>query len=351
MSQVYNPEMFGKALKQLAEGDKSPYIHIARARKHLEEANLHPLAYGIINIPLVSNEYENSRTFLFDNVDKGTKNLSAVIKGLNKVAANNKGAEQANMILPGDVKIEDIKVEESNVDIVAEAAAMYSLKIGVMAALTGGISATAKWLAITAGAAAAIWALFVPDDAALEKAQAHWKEAGKELQDFDEKLVAIMTDFGDAWRGDAAEAFKAYIERFKNEVGEVREAVETGEGSIDAVHKSLDMQQHQAFLMAVANLVVLIAMEIASWSFPPSRPAWKVAMNIVGALFSITSGSMVAAMTGALKTVGLAIYGLASATFVTEKKGDGDELDENGVDFEEVALSQEDINTLVSDAE
>lgn len=351
MSQVYDPEGFGRALKGFAEGDETPYGHISKAMGHMKAAELHPVAFGIINIPLVSAEYNQSQDFLTGNLEKGAVNMRAVLTGLNRVAANNRGAEQANLLQPDGFEIPDVEVTDSNIDNWLEGIALYQWKIGLLAMLTKTTSAAASRLAITAGVAAGLWLLFLPDDEALQMAHSRWKLAADELEKFDDNLVNEVTAINNTWEGPAAQTFNTYIENFKNEVAECLDAIRTGHESISSTHENLNLQQHTAFATAIANLVALAIMEILSWTPPWNRGPMKVAMEVLGAVFSVTTGSLIGYIVATIKGGVTTINTLAEATFVTEKEGDGDDKASNGVDFEEVALSEEDINTLVGDAQ
>lgn len=350
MSQVYDPRGFGRALKGFAEGGDTPYSHVSRAWGHMKAAELHPVAFGIINIPIVSAEYNASQDYLTENLEKGAKNMRAVLAGLNRVAANNRGAEQANLLKPGEFEIADVEVTDSNIDNWLQGVALYQWKIGLIAMLTKTTSAAASRLAITAGVAVGLWVLFIPDDEALQTAHSRWKLALDELEAFDDNLIDKSTAIHETWEGPAAETFKNYIESFKNEVAECREAIRTGHESISSTHEALNLQQWTAFGTAIANLVALAVMEILSWTPPWNRGPMKIAMEVLGAVFSVTTGSMVGFIVATIKGGATTINSFAQATFVTEKKGGEDEAS-NGVDFEEVALGEDDINALVEDAE
>jgi hypothetical protein len=348
---VYDPQAFGQALKQLAEGDDTPYAHISRARHHMEDAELHALAFGLINLMVIKGEYDDSRTFLKDNLVTGSDNMQKVLQGLNRIAANFQNVEQANILVPRDFQMPDVRADNTNVDNYVEGAALYFCKIGLLAMLTQGVSAASAKLAITAGVAVLLWLGYMPDDAAISKAHTNWDKAAEELGEFDANLITITGAFARAWRDDKGqEAFQTWITNFGNEVDECKVAVETGAKSMGSLETTLATQQHTWFLVAVANLIVLAAMEIAGWAFPPSKPAWKVAMEIVGAIFSITTGGWMAYAASTVKALVTTLAPLALTTFVTEKKGTGDDLDENGVDFNEVKLSDEAINTLYTEA-
>jgi coenzyme F420-reducing hydrogenase delta subunit len=348
---VYDPEAFGQALKKLAEGDDSPYVHIAKAQRLMEAAELHALAFGLICLPIVKGDYDDSREFLVKNLRTGTKNMQDVIAGLNRVAANYNGVEQANMILPEDLKLPEIKVKETNVENYIEGAVLYFWKIGVIAMLVKGINSASAKLAITAGVSVVLWLGFMPDDAALSKAHSQWKAAADELAKFDDELSTKVSNLNRTWsESTAQQTFNTWIDNFAQEVDECRDAIEKGFTTISTLETTLNTQSHTAFVTAIANLVVLAAMEIAGWSFPPSRPAWKAAMEVVGAIFSITTGTWISFAASSVKALIMTILPIALSTFVEEKKGSGSDSESNGVDFKEVALSQDAIDTLVSDA-
>lgn len=348
---VMDPQAFGKALKRLAEGDQTPYAHVSKARLHMEAAEMHALAFGLINLMIVKGDYDDSRKFLADNLTTGSDNMEKVLKGLNRVAANYRNVELANILVPRDFTLPDVRADNSNVDNYVEGATLYFWKIGMLAMFTQGVSAASAKLAVTAGVAALLWLGYMPDDEAISKAHSHWTLAGEELGKFDSQLMSITTDFGRAWEDKGQEAFQTWITNFANEVDECKVAVETGAKTMSSLETTLATQQHTWFLVAVANLVVLAAMEIAGWAFPPSKPAWKAAMEVVGGIFSITTGSWMGYATAVVKALGTTLAPLVVAQgFVTEKKGTGSDLDENGVDFNEVKLDDAAINTLYTEA-
>lgn len=346
MSQVYDPEGFGRALKGFAEGDDTPYSHISKAWGHMKAAELHPLAFGIINIPIVRADYNESQDYLSGTLETAAQNMRKVLAGLNRVAANNRGAEQANLLKPEEFDIPEVEVTDTNIDNWLEGTALYFWKIGLLAMLTKETSAAAARLAITAGVAVGLWLLFLPDDRALEMAHSRWKQAQDELDKFDDDLIQKVTAINNTWRGPAAETFNTYIENFKNEVAVCAEAIRVGKESIDATHDALNDQQHTAFLTAVANLVCLAVLEILSWTPPWNRGPMKVIMEVLGAVFSVTTGSIIGYITSTIQGGYTTINSFAHAAFVTEK----DDPDAKGPDFEEVALSDDEIDKLVKDA-
>ncbi|REF37487.1 WXG100 family type VII secretion target [Thermasporomyces composti] len=338
----FDPEAFGRGLKGLAEGEDSPYICIARAKGLIEAAELHPLAFGLICLPIVKGTYDDSREFLAKNLRTGTENMHAVLAGLNRVAANYRNAEQANLLLPEKVDLPEIKVTATNAKIIFEAAVVYWCKMGLLAMLAQKVSVECARLAVSAGVAAALWLGFMPDDVALSRAHGQWQEAANQLEKFNDDILVKMNALNAAWSGsEAQEAFTRWMDNFREEVEECRDAVAKGADSLKDLYDTLNSECYMAFVATVANLIVLAAMACLSLSCPP---LWKAAMEAVGAVLSINTGTRIAYAAAAIKTVLLAIRGIVGTTFVTKKeKGDAG----NGVDFEEVALSNEQIEALV----
>lgn len=348
-SKVFDPEGFGQALKALAEGEDTPYVRIATAMRHVENTSMHPLAFGVIGGAMVKGEYEQSVTYLTEQLDKGAKTMKAVLAGLNRVAANNQGAEQANLIDPKDIKLPEVKATDSNAEKYIEGAALYFWKIGLLSMLTGVVNEKSRTLAPTAGVAVLLWLLYMPDDEAISKAHSHWTHAADELDAFDRDLQQKMKALNDTWKGPASDTFVSFMDGFKGEVDECLSAVRDNATVMARIQIVLTIAQHIAFVHAIANLIVLAALEILKMA-PPTRAPATIAQQIVGGILSVTTGGQIAMFGAYIAELGLAIFGMSLMSFVTEKEGEGSETDSNGVDFKEVALSQDDIDRLVSDA-
>jgi len=286
---------------------------------------------------------------LVKNLRTATENMRAVIAGLNRVAANYRNVEQANLLLPENVDLPEIRVGEANVENYVLAAGLYWCKVGLIAMLTKGVSELCARLAFSAGVAVSLWIGFMPDDVALNRAHAQWLEAAKQLDKFDKDLIDKVSALNKTWsQSEAQEVFTRWISKFAEEVDECKAAVVTGADSITSLIGTLNLEARLAWVSAVGNLLVLAAMEVLGWSFPPSRPVWRVLMEIVGAILSINTDNRIAYATAAVKTVLLAIKSVMEVTFVTKKEQG--KLGGNGIDFEEVALSDEQIDVLVRDA-
>ncbi|MGH3486925.1 MAG: hypothetical protein ACRDP8_03255 [Actinopolymorphaceae bacterium] len=143
------------------------------------------------------------------------------------------------------------------------------------------------------------------------------------------------------------DAFFTYIGKLRKEVDECKLAVASGATTLQAIHDQLDTQQWQMFGVAVANLVVLIIMEITGWAWPPSKPAMKVAMEVVGVVFSIGVASYLALILGTLYKLYEQVKTLVGASFVTEKESSDAG---NGVDFKEISLGDSEIAQMIQNA-
>lgn len=350
---VYDPEGFGQALKNLAEGEENPYLHLATAKRHMEETAMHPLTFGVLGEMLVKGRYDDSREYYLGNLETALGNLQATVGGLNQVAANNAGAEQANMIDPKRIELPEEKFTGGNLDNWIEGTLLYFWKIGLLSMLTGASNKASAGLARGAGVAATLWLSYLPDDDEINRAHSHWQYAELALNKANTELVSRAQSFEQVWKGPAKDAFDDYVEKFAAELHECETAIRDGASAMTRVQGSLQIFQHLSLLQALTCLVSLAVLELFSWTPPTNRPAVKAAMELLGVLLSYSTVGIMAMIAFFLKDWAVAGYIINGVPFVSEKqpggKSDGS-TGTNGVDFAEVALSKEDLATLVRDA-
>jgi uncharacterized protein YukE len=348
---VYDPNAFVRALKAMAEGDQSPYLRLLAARNHMETAELPLLALGIAGSFFVGDEYEMSRRFFHSNLEWGAENFYQVLKGLQQIGLNYNAVEQANVILPDKVvepPLPELSLSWDDLDGGAQLlvlAAGWTLAIRAMMIATV-LKGCAKF-SITAILSTVLWALFMPMDTNLTEVHSKWESAAGELAQFNIALTGVMTQFGRAWDGPAADAFTGYVTKLQQELTEGQFLLQRGAGTLQSLHEHLNFRQHLWFTFTLAILVLFVTLAAIGSAFPPAAGPAKVMMEFVGGMLSKTVSSWIAIIGETCKAVFFGVVPMETKQFVSEKqpwKHGGVQYD--GLDLKDVRLTPDAIMTL-----
>lgn len=344
MAVEYNEEQFLAGLRGFAVGNASPYFKLASAADGVQHTDMVPIALGIAPALFWYPQYSEARKYLDTSLQNGATNMHGMIMGLLSVARNLGSAEEANSIsvqTPSDIHAPSPSdVNGMLLEVATSATATFGLvPVGFMALIhtfvlgTDMATATMAWTAV---AALGVWLLCLPIDPEWSKAMGYWDGILQNLDQFEEALVEPQRKIEAGWQNsEGGAAFGSWLERFGQEVADAKTACGDTKATLQEWIDAINDLEFVLLGSAVLNLVVVIAVEIFGWTFPPvTEPIAKAIESAIGITMTVEK---VSAMGVWILMSGLAvkaIWGLHTKSFIEENKPASDG---STIDFDDVA--------------
>jgi hypothetical protein len=335
MPEINGPEIVRGAKELIAP--EGPYDCIVTAKQAIADAKLDWLDFGVIG-GFFTHGYEQARAAHEDNLEQGRKRFEEMIKGLNTVARNYHAVEQANIInnkkksdpaSTGSPWSTDSNATKEGVMLTLFMLAAQNLAIATMLGVAGTMAPAAL-------AGAAMWALFTPNDEALNKAAGKWQTAHDEMAIFGNQSDAGLNILNAAWKeSEAKTAFDKFYAALKNEAAQTADALAECKKSLETIASSLGTAQNVFFAQTVASLVAIIACE-ALIAIPIVGQIAKVTQQVLGVTLAIEAGIAVTIIGAMLTTSVNTIKSVASTSF----QGQHPNADGTGVNFKDITVQE-----------
>ncbi|GAA4991396.1 hypothetical protein [Actinopolymorpha pittospori] len=357
---VYEPETFAKALNKLGGGPESPYAHLLNARVNLSGAELPMLALGVAGLIFVKDDYDNAQKFYHGELQVSCDNFRGVLDALVLVSKNYKTVEKVNLVDPRFAKDQpNDKVDLTPFDFSSpdkwlgrELIVLGSAwTLGAISLLIGASLEKSGQISAAAGVSTLLWAMFTPMDTELSAAQDKWESAAEHLNQFNMKLIGVMTEFGQAWRDSkGSEAFRKYMDQLSGEVREAAQLITQTASTLKAIHDHLFRIQTTWAAYSLAVLILLISLKAFQVASPPSSGWVKVVIELVGGTVTKAVGYWVGIIGEAARALILSagVIPFSQRDFIAEKKAwnyGGTNYD--GLDLKSVRMSTADLDTLI----
>lgn len=335
MPEINGPEIVRGAKELVAS--EGPYDCIVTAKRALADAKLDWMDFGVIG-GFFTQGYEEARSAHEENLEQGRVRFEEMIRGLNTVARNYQAVEQANIInnnrssdpASGGVPWStDSNVTEAGVMVTLFMLAAQNLAIATMLGVAGTMAPAAL-------AGAAMWALFSPNDDALNKAAGKWQTARDEMAIFGNQSDAGLNILNGAWKeSEAKTAFDKFYAALKNEAAQTADAFEQCKKSLESIASALGTAQDVFFFQTVASLIAIIACE-ALVAVPIVGQIAKVTQQVLGVTLAVEAGIAITIIGAMLTTSVNTIKSVASTSF----QGEHPNADGTGVNFKDIKIDE-----------
>lgn len=278
----------------------SPLTSMVNINKAVKAAALPLGAFGIVGIPTIAGQYEQSRLYIEENSRQGIEKMRETSAALYVVAGRYSSVEEANTMDP------TLKGVKAPANTAGNTGTGFEQLIGGSTALVGGSAAAAAigvnlasryapalfstissaTLDSSAIIGAVAWALVKPDDAAIRQAITSWGSVSTAAQLLPNDIDTQLHPLADGWtKGDARGEFDRFRRIFLTEIAQLGSAATTNSGTLNTIVTTLTSAMFVYGTMAIVALGLLVAATIAQ-GIPQTSAIATQFKRIVGSLLS-----------------------------------------------------------------
>ena len=309
----YDPNLIDRAASNML---CEPKVYMDLAHRYAAEgAALSPIALGVVGTPIVLAGYNPAQQALAENLAQGSRTVQDIANGLARVAANYRGAENANTVIPSykvDATYTEPRASGGGVEVGEEVLLNLGLGATAAAVLLQPVNAAAAAALTSTGhlepvarISSALWALFTPLDPDVNKAIDAWKAVKKNLDNLG--VDTALQPLADGWKADGADNSKTRFDqwlhgKFNAEVTEVATGADKTAQALEQLLKDLHVLQVSFLTFALAALATIISAWIAE-AFPPAAPACEMIKKTCALILNAGTATAVAAVAAVLAAV------------------------------------------------